>query len=638
MVKRKTGIILSLIFIMVLCSAVSLAGCNKKNESDSSSSGSDSSRENPDITISLNVTSLELQKYETAVITATASDNSDVLFSSDNETVASVTQEGIVTAKNAGVCNISAIAGNANVKCKVMVSESPYSASIKGVTEEIRIVNGGEFKMQLYADFNGSKLDEKIKYSVAITENAAEGVATAQVKENDLLIVKGEKAGITSFSVFAEIRGMLAERTFTVIVYANEIVIEPKHDADFERIEGAYKLTLVTKNGEMGYKDSVDLGFAVQVNGNKQEDAIIEFDINADYNADFDNSKVDIIGDAENGYTVKAKARGRTVLVGKYVIGNENVFVKVNLEVILPEKELTDKLLLGKENGVFTAPSGIEGSLEEITLSGITVSVSTDGNKAFLNKELIPDGGNEKCLADMVIYTDEYKYNATAEICTKILTEATDFDAFKMAEGDYKAFTGYYVLTHDIDFADYGLCTARMDEDIPYNTGTGFKGVLDGNGHKMKNLTLGKGGIFGHIGSGAVIKNIVFDNVYYTNRSRVALLASTIRDADLIDITVNVSRYDVQEEESTPTGSWVIKYDVGLLSSRFLMESRLKNVSINAAGHTIINIFGHRCSSNEFVGVNITAKSYKLIGCNSDNANPETEIKSLPSGVTFTTK
>ena len=177
-----------------------------------------------------------------------------------------------------------------------------------------------------------------------------------------------------------------------------------------------------------------------------------------------------------------------------------------------------------------------------------------------------------------------------------------------------------------------------MDEDIPYNTGTGFKGVLDGNGHKMKNLTLGKGGIFGHIGSGAVIKNIVFDNVYYTNRSRVALLASTIRDADLIDITVNVSRYDVQEEESTPTGSWVIKYDVGLLSSRFLMESRLKNVSINAAGHTIINIFGHRCSSNEFVGVNIIAKSYKIIGCNSDNAKPETEIKSLPTGVTFTAK
>ena len=102
---------------MVLCSAVSLAGCKKKNESDSSSSGSDSSRENPDITISLNVTSLELQKYETAVITATASDNSDVLFSSDNETVASVTQEGIVTAKNAGVCNISAIAGEC--ECKV---------------------------------------------------------------------------------------------------------------------------------------------------------------------------------------------------------------------------------------------------------------------------------------------------------------------------------------------------------------------------------------------------------------------------------------------------------------------------------------------------------------------------------------
>ena len=99
----------------------------------------------------------------------------------------------------------------------------------------------------------------------------------------------------------------------------------------------------------------------------------------------------------------------------------------------------------------------------------------------------------------------------------------------------------------------------------------------------------------------------------------------------MIDVTVNVGKYEVQEEIK----GYVIKYDVGLLSSRFLMESRLKNVTINADGKSIVNIFGHRCSSNEFESVKIIAASYKYIGCNSDNANPETEIKSLPAGVTF---
>ena len=113
-----------------------------------------------------------------------------------------------------------------------------------------------------------------------------------------------------------------------------------------------------------------------------------------------------------------------------------------------------------------------------------------------------------------------------------------------------------------------------------------------------------------------------------------ALLAHTIRDADLIDITVNVGEYEVQEQVK----GYVIKYDVGFLSSRFLTESRLKNVKINAAGKNIVNIFGHRCTSNEFESVEITAASYKVIGCNSDNAVPENEIKSMPTGVRFIAK
>lgn len=641
MSKRKIIVILSLIIVAALCFSISLAGCKKNNGSDETQSessapidSSSSESVTEDVTIKLNKTSLELTKYETAVIEAIVSDGSVAVFSSGDENIASVTSDGVVTAKSVGACDIVASAGDVSAKCRVIVSVSPYTASIKGVIDDIRVAGGGEFKAQLYAEFNGKKLDENIRYSVSVTENAAEGVATVAVDENGLLTVKGLKAGITSFSVFAEIRGSLSEKTFTVTVYASEVVIEPENDADFERIEGAYKLTLITENGELGLKNALDLDFTVQVNGKDMEGAKVEFDANADYNTDFDESKIGLSENADGGYTVKAKVRGNTVLIGKYTINGEDTFVKIKLEVRLPEKELTEEIIVGRENGSLKAPAGLVGAVEEITLNGRTISSSVNGNVVSLDKNAVPDGGNEAVSADMVIYTDKYCYKAKANVCTKILTAATDFDAFKMVDGNYKAFNGYYILTDDIDFADYGTCTAVRDNSNPSNGATGFKGVLDGNGFKVKNITVGTGGIFGHIGSGAIFKDITFDNVHYLGVMNSTLLAHTIRDADLINVTVNVGEYEVQEEVK----GYVIKYDVGILSSRFLIESRLKKVTINAAGKDIVNIFGHRCTSNEFESVKIIAASYKLIGCNSDSASPATEIKSFPSGVTFTAK
>ena len=165
MSKRKINVILSLIFVIVLCFAVSLAGCKKNNDSNSGSDYSDSGSSDSEkisVTITLNETSLVLTQYETAAIVATTSDGSVAMFTSSDENIASVTDKGIVTAKNVGACDIVASVGEANAKCRVIVSDSPYSASIKGVNSEIRIAGGGEFKAQLYAEFNGKKLNENI--------------------------------------------------------------------------------------------------------------------------------------------------------------------------------------------------------------------------------------------------------------------------------------------------------------------------------------------------------------------------------------------------------------------------------------------------------------------------------------------
>lgn len=627
--KIRYTIILSFAFIVCVICAMLYSGCKTQDKP----TPAPPEPSNSDITITLNVSLLELHQYETAVINADVSDGSSAKFSSSDEAIAAVESNGTVIAKSAGACDIIVTAKDASAKCRVIVSTSPYKAKIQGVKDEIRIVSGTSFKTALSADYNGTLVDENIDYSVSLTENAAEGIAEASVADG-LLTVTGTKTGITSFSVFAEIRGALSEKTFVVIVYGDEVVIDPENEADFKRNGGFYGLTLITENGESGLKNRVALDFNVLINGVEQEGKNVEFDVAADYNKDFNAAQAEVSGNAADGYAVTAKARGTTILTGKYTYNGEDTFVKIELTVKLPEKNIAETIIVGRGNGEVTVPSGLEGKLEEITVDGVTTSVAVSGNTATLDKNVLPDGGNELLSAEMAIYTDKYCYRATAKICTKILTKAIDFDEFKMVDGKYRAFIGYYMLTGDVDFSGYGVCTAIRDNSNPSNSATGFRGVLDGNGHQLKNVTVGAGGIFGHIGSGAVIKNITFDNVHYNNAMNSALLAHTIRDADLIDITVNVSEYEVQEQVK----GYVIKYDVGFLSSRFLTESRLKNVKINAAGKNIVNIFGHRCTSNEFENVEITAASYKIIGCNSDNAVPENEIKSMPTGVTFITK
>ncbi|MCI5751892.1 MAG: hypothetical protein MR038_05325 [Oscillospiraceae bacterium] len=75
----------------------------------------------------------------------------------------------------------------------------------------------------------------------------------------------------------------------------------------------------------------------------------------------------------------------------------------------------------------------------------------------------------------------------------------------------------YYKLTSDIDLSGY--------EWEPIGTSLyAFKGSFDGNGHKVKNLNISSGsnvGLFGCIGSGSCIKNVVIESGSITGSEKV---------------------------------------------------------------------------------------------------------------------
>ena len=98
------------------------------------------------------------------------------------------------------------------------------------------------------------------------------------------------------------------------------------------------------------------------------------------------------------------------------------------------------------------------------------------------------------------------------------ISEFLDFEEFMtLTVSDSTYLSKCYLQTSDIDLSDVPLDTALIAGD-----GTAiFTGVYDGGYHKLSNMNLNEGqlaevnylGLFGRVGEGAVIKNVIMDGV-----------------------------------------------------------------------------------------------------------------------------
>ena len=114
-----------------------------------------------------------------------------------------------------------------------------------------------------------------------------------------------------------------------------------------------------------------------------------------------------------------------------------------------------------------------------------------------------------------------------SESTAYLIEDLTDFDVFAdpCNSATYWASGVYTKLTCDPNITDRPYTTAVIAPDIypdgDYFNSTPFEGIFDGNGHTIRNLTIGVGnnylGLFGRIeGSGAQVKNLGVENINIT--------------------------------------------------------------------------------------------------------------------------
>ncbi len=161
-----------------------------------------------------------------------------------------------------------------------------------------------------------------------------------------------------------------------------------------------------------------------------------------------------------------------------------------------------------------------------------------------------------------------------------IIASVEDFN--KVGEYNQNAdqdFSGeYFKITADLDFTGKEL--TRLGQ-----TGLYFKGIIDGQNHTVKNLTLSGAGAQGFIfgmGSGSVLKNLKFSNCTLTTTGATNGLVAVFMDGTLDNVHVDATC------SSTQTGN---KY-IGGLAGSISPTSKILNCSNAGSVTGLINVGG----------------------------------------------
>ena len=349
-----------------------------------------------------------------------------------------------------------------------------------------------------------------------------------------------------------------------------------------------------------------------------------------------------------------------------YSFDNGTLIIKADAFSISDVGAKTFKITAKDEKGYlvefnFTVTAKVVA--EDVTLSGVKEVVLSDGTEYALD---LGDYSSATVLSavlggDSVSYangkltlTNEFKenaqkhgnntlnltvekdgkyYNVTANVLV-ITGEITTLDELKSSlalsvKNNIKVRYGYYRLNNDL--TDNGWYQSGYDglAGLRTDPNAGFRGVFDGN-NKTITTFFAEPGLFGIVGTGAVIKNLTISMSSWD--SRFMAFGYGMIGATVENVTVNVKGNGITDIPTDKVS--------GLLTSIGAYGNTFKNLTINASNTNVDTLFGN-CkygysyptgAVNTFENCTVNIKSLIGLVC-TDNANktvlPYTNVNGL---------
>ena len=226
-----------------------------------------------------------------------------------------------------------------------------------------------------------------------------------------------------------------------------------------------------------------------------------------------------------------------------------------------------------------------------------------------------------------------YSFNVHVLLATKIIRAVDDLDVVKVTQTNIDNNTsiyGYYVLGNDINvkWMKPMMASLKYNKTVQnWEAKFGFRGTFDGLGHTISGFAVNEGGMFGHVGKGAVIKNVKFDKFKYNGQYNGGLFGGTVRGAEITDVTLTNVEYKMPTKDHE---------SVGFFAGRFMQDNKLTNVKIDASNCDVYSVFGRNISNNAYANVEVKVKSFTMLGYNGDVMSDETMLRKLDGVIVYT--
>ena len=548
----------TLVFLMVLLCALSFAACNK----DDTEREEINSNEKP-LTVAVKEYDLIVGDETIVSVDYVTKEGKVLSFSSADETVAKVSENGTISAIGIGETTVTVKYGEetVSVSVKVGLGDLVPTLVLKHVSQgAFTMAVGDKLEISPVISFNGKEfLPDEISFSQtnASVADITNGVIEPKTKGNTEVTLSCKWQG-KEFSTLT--------KTFTITAI-NNIELLINDGSDFSDV------VLYTLDNFDGNEFPTRANFAVKafMNGKEVSPAISVVS---------GRNLLDYYAAEEKISVSSAREAGTAVVRIEFSGFNETYTKDINVIIkpcfgtyrgeavlfSLADGDLPTELIFGSETEIVSAEyaDGTEIAVSDGKITGVAVE-------------------NEDLGKDLVIraYGKSCGYELTIKPYTKVIKTAQDFAYFSVenvitagtATKGYSVtlssvFDGYYIVANDIDATGFthqlvkdaeqhqilnGKIGAKLsgdEDDSRYeqlhkvkNLSGGLTGVFDGNGHTVSNLTVLDQGLFGIV-CGGEIKNVAFENVTLKGSAyqiNTALFAQHVKNSTISDVYVKAN-------------------------------------------------------------------------------------------------
>ena len=493
-----------------------------------------------EVSIIISQDRLVFTQFDVYALNARMSDNSSATFTwtSSDDQIVSVSSEGLLTAVNEGSATITVSNGKLTATCAVTVERSNYFPSLKLSQTTAKVEVGSV--VSVYADvmFMGASVKDmptitwSADNSAVVSINAGTGYAR----------LTGTKIGRTVVRANTTYRGRNLEAAVAFDVVSTDVYSM-----------GVKQLQLyTTEYGTM--KDQYTI--VDTFNGGA---------IPGTANVTFTSEDTSIVTVNSDG-VIKSVGVGVTRVNALLVYGDveltDSCIVNVAITSIDLNKTIDIFLTSADGDQTFTfADLGLEKQdyqwFEATKDGNKTLSPVISGNNITFSFTIDDSGEKETHL----LIENEIDYIFNMAVITKVIKTAAELLNIKNYNllvnqgktsqtwdaGDIITYSGYFVLGNNIDLTGQTISTQvplrsweqKYDDDICKH---GFIGTFNGRNYTLYGGTYVRG-LFGFVGTGAVIKNVAIVNATFASGMFNGIFGANIQNATIDNVLIDVTNY-----------------------------------------------------------------------------------------------